>query len=133
MSVITVSIQIAAPIEDVFRVFTEIEKAQERIPTITKLEMLSEGPFRDGTRWRETRLFMKKEATEEMWVTGFHPPQSYTVEAESHGMRYETLFQFETQGQGTQVSWEFKGTPQTFGTKLLSPIMGLFFLSLIHI
>ena len=27
----------------------------------------------------------KKEAVEEMWVTGFEPPNRYTVEAESHG------------------------------------------------
>ena len=64
----------------------------------------------------------KKEATEEMWVTGFNPPRSYTVEASSHGMLYETLYEFEPEGDGTTVRWTFKGTPQTFGAKLTAPI-----------
>ena len=127
MASIIVSTHVAAPLERVFDVYTEIEKAEERIPGIKKLEMLSDGPFGSGTRWRETRVIMKKEATEEMWVTGFDPPRSYTVEAQSHGMLYETLFQFESEGDGTKVSWTFKGTPQTFGAKLTAPIFGLFF------
>ena len=127
MASIIVSTHVSAPLERVFEVYTDIEKAEERIPAITKLEMLSEGPFGNGTRWRETRVIMKKEATEEMWVTGFRPPQSYTVEAQSHGTLYETLFQFEPEGDGTKVSWTFKGTPQTFGAKLAALIFGLFF------
>lgn len=127
MASVIVSTHVSAPLESVFEVFTDLEKAEERIPAITKLEMLSEGPFGNGTRWRETRVFMKKEATEEMWVTGFQPPQSYTVEAQSHGTLYETLFQFEPEGDGTKVSWTFKATPQTFGAKLTAPLFGLFF------
>lgn len=94
---------------------------------VQNLEMLSEGPFGNGTRWRETRLMMKKEATEEMWVTGFKPPHSHTVEAQSHGTRYETLFQFEPEDGGVKVPWTFGGTPQTLGAKLAAPIFGLFF------
>ncbi len=127
MATLTVSTQVSAPIERVFEVYTELEKAAERIPAITKLEMLSEGPFGDGTRWRETRVIMKKSATEEMWVTGFNPPHSYTVEANSCGTLYETLFQFEPEGGGTKVTWTFKGTPQTFVAKIMSPIFGLVF------
>ena len=127
MASITVSTHVSAPLQDVFEVYTDIGKAAERIPAITKLEMLSEGPFGNGTRWRETRVIMKKEATEEMWVTGFTPSQSYTVEAQSHGTLYETLFQFEPEGDGTNVTWTFNGTPQTLGAKLMAPIFGLFF------
>ena len=127
MASIIVSTHVSAPLESAFEVYTDIEKAEERIPAITELEMLSEGPFGNGTRWRETRVIMKKEATEEMWVTGFDPPRSYTVEAQSHGMLYETLFQFEPEGDGTKVSWTFESTPQTFGAKLSAPIFGIFF------
>ena len=125
MTALIVSTRVAAPIERVFEVYTEIDKAAQRIPDITSLEVLSEGPFAEGTRWRETRVMFKKEATEEMWVTGFNPPQSYTVEAESHGMHYETLFSFAPDGDGTRVTWNFSGTPMTLGTKLMSPIFNL--------
>ena len=107
MASITVSTHVAAPVERVFEVFTELDKAAERIPDIVGLEILSEGPFGLGTRWRETRVMFKKEATEEMWVTAFDPPKSYSVEAESHGMRYSTLFSFAPDGDGTAVSWDF--------------------------
>ncbi len=125
MSVLTASTHVKRPIEQVFQAYTELDKAVERIPSITELTVLTDGPFGEGTRWRETRLIFKKEATEEMWVTGFHPPESYTVEAESHGMKYATLFTFEPEGDGTKVTWEFTGTPQTMGAKIMSPIFNL--------
>ncbi len=125
MSEPPVSTQVAAPIEKVFEAFTQLEKAVDRVPAITSLEVLTEGPFAEGTRWRETRLMFKKEATEEMWVTGFNPPHSYTVEAESHGTKYSTLFDFKTEGDGTRVSWVFTGTPLTFGAKIMAPIFNV--------
>jgi len=125
MTVITVSTQVAAPIQRTFKVFTEIEKAVERIPDIVSLEVLSDGPFGEGTRWRETRVMFKKEATEEMWVTGFDPPNSYNVDAESHGMRYSTHFSFAADGDGTKVTWAFTCTPLTLMTKIMAPIFNL--------
>jgi len=125
MATITVSTNVSRPIDEVFKVYTEIEKTAERIPDITALEVLSEGPFGEGTRWRETRVMFKKEATEEMWVTGFNPPNSYNVEAESHGMRYSTHFLFSPDGEGTKVSWIFSGTALTLGAKIMAPIFNV--------
>ncbi len=125
MAAITVTTHVSAPLERVFEVYTEIDKAVERIPDIIALEVLSEGPFGQGTRWRETRVMFKKEATEEMWVSSFDPPKSYTVDAESHGMHYSTLFLFTPDGDGTKVSWTFSGTAQTLATKIMSPIFNV--------
>lgn len=127
MPTLTASIRIAAPLERVFAVFTDIPKAAERIPDITKIERLSEGPFRIGTRWRETRVIMKKEDPEEMWVTGFDPPRSYAVEAESRGTHNDTRFEFTPDGDATMVTWTFTGTPLTFGAKLMSGVFGFQF------
>ncbi len=125
MATITVSTHVSAPIERAFEVYTELDKAAQRIPGITSLEVLSEGPFGEGTRWRETRVMFKKQVTEEMWVSGFDPPKSYTVDAASHGMHYSTLFSFTPDGDGTKVSWTFSGTAQTLGTKIMSPIFNV--------
>lgn len=70
---------------------------------------------------------MKKEAVEEMEMTSFEAPNRYTVEANSHGMRYESLFEFVEEGDSTRVTWVFNGTPLTFGAKIMAPMMGLFF------
>ena len=96
------------------------------IDDIIKVEMLTDGPVGVGTRWRETRMMFKKEATEEMWVTGFDPPNGYTVEAESHGMHYSTLFSFTPDRDGTKVSWVFSGTALSLGAKIMSPIFSVF-------
>ncbi|MDF1799233.1 MAG: SRPBCC family protein [Planctomycetota bacterium] len=125
MATLIVSTLVPAPIERAFEVFTELDKAAERIPAIASLELLTEGPFGEGTRWRETRVMFKKEAVEEMWVTGFDPPRSYNVEAESHGTRYSTRYTFEPEGDGTRVTWAFTGTPVTFGAKVMAPIFNL--------
>jgi len=125
MSTLTVSTHVSAPIDRVFEVYTEIEKASERIPGIVSLEVLSQGPFGVGTRWRETRVFMKKKATEEMWVSACDPPRSYTVEAESHGMHYSTLFSFTPEGDGTKVTWSFSGKALSLGAKIMAPIFNV--------
>jgi carbon monoxide dehydrogenase subunit G len=125
MATLTVSTHVSAPIERVFEVFTELDKAVERIPDITALEILSEGPFGKGTRWRETRVMFKKEATEEMWISAFDPPKSYAVEAESHGMHYSTQFTFTPDGDGTRVTWAFSGTALSLGTKLMAPLFNV--------
>jgi len=62
-----------------------------------------------------------------MWITGYEPPNRYTVEANSHGMLYQTLFEFEPIESGTRVTWTFEGTPQTFGAKVMSLFFGFLF------
>ena len=49
MTSITVSTHVSAPVERVFEVYTDIDKAAERIPDIVDLEVLSDGPFGWGS------------------------------------------------------------------------------------
>lgn len=116
---------VKAPADAVFAVYTDLEKMPERIPQITALEVLTEGPVGKGTRWRETRLMFKKEAVEEMEITSFEPSNLYTVEANSHGMLYQTVFDFAEEDGGTRVTWTFHSTPQTFGAKIMAPVVNL--------
>lgn len=116
---------VKAPADAVFAVYTDLEKMVDRIPQITALEVLTDGPVDKGTRWRETRLMFKKEAVEEMEITSLEAPHQYTVEANSHGMLYQTVFDFTEEAGGTRVTWTFHSTPQTFGAKLMSPVVNL--------
>ena len=123
MGKIEVAVDIEAPVEKVFALFTDFAKVDERIDGIKKLELLTSGPIGKGTQFRETRVMMGKEATEEMEITDFQPNESYRVEADSCGAHYTTDYKFVSNGNSTNVAMSFEGTPVTFAAKLLSPAM----------
>lgn len=126
---ITASVTINAPVEKVFQVFCDLDHAAENISGITKIELL-EGPgqMQVGTKWRETRVMMGKEATEEMWVSELTPNHMYVVKAESNGTKYETTFTFTFTpiDGGTKVDMLFSGEATTFAGKLFSLVGFLF-------
>ena len=113
---------VTRPVEDVFAVFTDLDGAAERIRGIQKLEVLTEGPVGKGTRFRETRIMFRREATEEMEITDFRPNESYAIGAESCGCVYRTEFRFSPNGSGTQVQVEMDARPVSFLAKLMSPL-----------
>lgn len=124
MKPLTVSQPIAAPPERVFALATDLAGAAERITGIDSVELLSgEGPFGVGTRWRETRTLMGREATEEMWVTAFEPGRSYTAEAESNGCHYVTTLTCASAGDGTLASIRFRGEPTSLGSRVMLTLM----------
>lgn len=124
MAFITVNTTIAAPVERVFDVFTDLEQAPNRMPAIKKIEKLTPGPFAVGTRWKETRVMFNRESTEEMWVTDLVPCRSYTVEAQSCGTHFKTVFSFEPQGNQTQVAMAFAGRAVTLTARIMFFLTG---------
>ncbi len=124
---ITIEKHIAAPPSTVFEFATDLRRAPERIAGIRRLEVLTDGPIRMGTRFRETRVMFKKEATEEMEIVEFDPPRAYAVGCENHGCRYHTAFSFRPERSGTTVAVRFDGVALTFFSKvmvfLMSPLM----------
>lgn len=88
MPAVEITTTIAAPLARVFALFTDLEHAAQNIAAIQSLELLTPGPMRKGTRFRETRVMFGKQATEEMEVVDFVPGRSYSVAAESCGARY---------------------------------------------
>ena len=118
--------KVAAPPERTFEVFSNLERAAERVTGIQSLELLTPAPVGIGTRFRETRVMFGKEATEEMEITSFEPGRSYTTEAYSCGCHYKTIIDFLPDGGGTRVVMTMSTTPLTLGAKLFSPLMGVF-------
>lgn len=125
MASCSVTISIDAPQSRVFEVFADLESAPTRVRGIKKLELLTPGPVGKGTRFRETRVMMGKEATEVMEVMSFDAPRSYEVEANSCGCRYFSRLEFAPSGSSTNVTMTFSATPLTFFAKLMSPLGAL--------
>ncbi|MCB9846824.1 MAG: SRPBCC family protein [Phycisphaeraceae bacterium] len=114
------------PPDRVFAEFTDLHRLTDRIESITGMEVLTDGPFGVGTRWRETRVMFGREHTEEMWVAEFTPGRGYAVLAESCGCQYRTEFTFAPSGAATEVSMRFSAKPLTFMAKVMSPLGFLF-------
>lgn len=125
MPEIKTSTRIAALPDRVFALFTDLRNAPGRVKGITALEVLTDGPIRKGTRFRETRTMFGRSCTETMEITGFDAPRSYTVAASSGGCLCQTRFDFRPDSAGTAVEFTFTATAQTFLARLMSPLFRL--------
>lgn len=123
MARLTLTRHVAAPREQVFAVFTDLEGSAARIDSIRKVERLTPGPFGAGTRWSETRVMFGKERTEILEVTAFDAPTGYTVACVSCGAVYTTVFRFEEDGAATRVTMEYVARPMTFMARVLAVMM----------
>ena len=119
--------RIAAPVEAVFTVATDLAHAAENIRGIERIELLTDGPMRVGTRWRATRKMMGEESTVTLEVVAFDRPHSYTIGCESCGAYFEMTFCFAPAGDGTLLTLYARTEARSLFAKLMSPIGNLMF------
>lgn len=111
---------IDAPPDRVFEVASDFAGAPRRISAITRVEMLTEGPVRVGTRFRETRTMFGREATEEMTVTEFDAGHRYVLGCENHGTRYRSEVRVAPHGEGqSTIVMTFEARPLTMIARVL--------------
>jgi uncharacterized protein YndB with AHSA1/START domain len=122
MATITVSDFVAAPVERVFQLFTDIEHGSAHVSDIKRIEMLTQGPVRRGTRWRETRDTMGVSDSAEMEITSFERNRTYTISHHKAGVQIDTTFWFESAPGGTKVSVEFELESGGLPPGLLAPL-----------
>ena len=119
MHEVVASTRVNAPPDRVFDVFTDFENAPENVRGIKALELLTPGPLKKGSRFRQTRVISGHEETEEMEVTDFRPGESYSVGGESHGARYAGTMKVSPDGKGSKVEMRFTFTPISVFAKLM--------------
>ena len=83
---------VEARVERVWEVLTDVAHADQTLGGVDRVELLTEGPYQVGTRWRETRRMFGREATEQMQVTVAEAPTRTVIEADSSGVHYITEF-----------------------------------------
>jgi|SRR3954452_17648366 carbon monoxide dehydrogenase subunit G len=113
---------IAAPSEQVFEMFSDFEAMPGRIKGIKRIEVVTPGPLRVGTQFRETRQMHGHDATELMEITVFHRPRRYAVSCRSCGSLITTTFRFDKVPEGTRLNVEIQAEAQSWFVKLLSPL-----------
>ncbi|MEV6278107.1 SRPBCC family protein [Nocardia sp. NPDC051832] len=97
----------------VWAVLTDLDSAATTLTGVLSLERVSGEGYAVGTRWRETRKMMGKEATEEMWVAEVEPERRTVVKANSRGADYTTCFTLTPSGDGTDLSMIFGAESDT--------------------
>jgi carbon monoxide dehydrogenase subunit G len=122
VATVKVSNHVAAPVEEVFQMFTDIEHGQAHVSGIKKVEMLTVGAVHLGTRWRETREVLGRLDSAEMEITAFERNHMYTITHHKAGVRIDTTFWFEPSDAGTTVSVEFELESGGVPPGLLAPL-----------
>lgn len=122
----TLARDIEADPDRVWAVLTDLDHAEQNLSGVERIERLTEGPYRVGTRWRETRTMLGKESTQEMEVTDLEALGSTTVASSAGGVRYTTTFRLEALHPGTRLTMEFAGDAHEAGalTKIAAKVMG---------
>ncbi|MFG3498781.1 SRPBCC family protein [Streptomyces sp. NPDC047928] len=122
---VVVERRIAASAGRVWEVLTDLEGMPAVLSGVDRVEVLTEGPFAVGTRWRETRRLFGKQAAEEMRVTVCEPPSRFVVEADSRGAHYVSEWVLAAGGPGsTTVRMTFTATPPGGLAGLLGRLLG---------
>ncbi|WP_369175315.1 SRPBCC family protein [Streptomyces sp. R28] len=122
---VVVERRIAAGQGPVWESLTDLRGMEHVLSGVTHVEVITEGAFGVGTRWRETRRMFGREATEEMWVTASEPPECFVVEAESHGTHYVSEWLLRPDGpSATTVRMTFTAVASGGATRLLARILG---------
>ena len=122
MGSMNLSISINAPPEDVFAVVSDVKNSPDRIDGYEKVELLTDGPLRVGTKWRETRRMNNKESVEEWEMTAFVSPKFFSAYCDSQGYDIEWTTRVDSEGDGTRLTWDMTTKPRTFIGKLMTPI-----------
>lgn len=100
--------------ENVWAVISDVPGSAATLSGVESIQMVSEGPYGEGTRWKETRSMMGRRETVEMWVARADPPHSTTVKALQGGADYTSRFTLDGRDGGTDLT-------MTFGAELLRP------------
>ena len=122
MARITAANDIPAPVETVFERFTDLDGIDARVSGIKAIDVLTTGPFRLGTRWRETREVLGRVDSAEMEVTAYERNRTYTITHHKMGAKIDAVFTFEPHDGGTRVSIEFTLAGPGLPAGLLAPI-----------
>ena len=89
--------------KDVFQFVTDSANAPKVIPSVVRMEKLTDGPIGVGTRYQETRLIDGKEQTAELEIVAFDSGSRYSVRNEAQGI--ETIYEYDLhpENDGTRI------------------------------
>ena len=120
----TVSRTIHAPIGKVFDTVAHIENFSKAVPAIVRVEFVTEQKSGVGTRFRETRLMGKREATTELEVKEYVENERIRIVADQGGTIWDTVFTVTPAGEGAvELEMVMDANAYRFLAKLFNPLI----------
>lgn len=124
---------VKAPVDKVWRVVSDIPGSPATLSAVDSIQMLTEGPYAEGTRWRETRTVLGRSETVELLVIRSEPSSpgredgtrrgSTIVTAREGGTDYTSRFTLAERDGGTDLTVTFsagRARPGRLGTVLMA-------------
>lgn len=119
--------RVAAPVDRVWAIVTDIASSPSVVSGIESVEILGDSAFGVGMSWRETRTMFGRSATEEMRIVDLEEGSSYTVESRATGTTYRSVMSLEPDGDGTLLSMSFTAEAGSTISKVFSSTIGKLF------
>ncbi len=123
MSRTTVRRTINAPVDFVFRTVAEIDNYSKAIPHIVNVEFLSDVRGGIGSRFRETRLMMGREASTILEVTEYIENEKVRLVSDEGGTIWDSVFTVRPVDGGTELTLVMDAKPYMFKSRIITPVM----------
>ena len=120
----TVSRTIHAPIETVFDTVAHIENFSKAVPHIVNVEFLSDVKSGVGTRFRETRLMGRREASTELEVTEYVENERVRMVTDAGGTVWDTVFTVRPVSEGSvELTLVMDANAHKLLAKVMNPLI----------
>ena len=119
----TVSQNINAPLEVVFKTVADIREFSQALPHVTKYEHLTDQKTGVGTRFRETRTQNGKDTETELEVTEYIENERVRMVADSHGTVWDTLFTTEQERNSVRLTLVMDAKAYQLMPRIINPLI----------
>ena len=125
MTTTTITRTIHAPVGAVFEVVSDISRFSEAVPHIVGVEFLTESKVGVGTRFRETRMMGKREASTVLEVTEYVKNERVRLVSDAGGTVWDSLFTVTPVGDGrsTRLGLVMEARPYRLLARVFVPLM----------
>ncbi len=125
MTETTVTRTIHAPVEAVFEAVSDVSNFAEAVPDIVRVEFLTESRVGVGTRFRETRLMGKREASTVLEVTEYVKNERVRLVSDAGGTVWDSLFTVTPAGDGqcARLDLVMEARPYRLLARVFVPLM----------
>jgi hypothetical protein len=116
------NLKVNRPVEKVFAWLTNAENQGKFDKSSLKMEVLTPGPWRTGSQFRELRDMGGRQTEVLSELAELEPNRRFVVRSKT-GPGWLGVWDFEPDGAGTRLHWTGQLTMKGFG-RLLEPLIG---------